>query len=38
MNGKMKAQIFTKPQEMSLVEVDIPEIASDEVLLKVKAC
>jgi threonine dehydrogenase-like Zn-dependent dehydrogenase len=38
MKGKMKAQMFYQPQEMSLVEIDIPEIATDEVLLKVKAC
>jgi L-iditol 2-dehydrogenase len=38
MDGKMKAQMFYKPLEMSLSEVDIPEVAMDEVLLKVKAC
>lgn len=38
MNGKMKAQMFYQPQEMSLVEVDIPQVAPNEVLLKVKAC
>jgi len=38
MNGKMKAQMFNKALEMSLVEVEIPEVGMDEVLLKVKAC
>lgn len=38
MNGKMKAQMFYQPEEMSLVEVDIPQVAPNEVLLKVKAC
>ena len=38
MKGKMKAQMFYKPLEMSLLEMDIPEVAMDEVLLKVKAC
>lgn len=38
MDGKMKAQVFNQPLDMSLVEVDIPKTAMDEVLLKVKAC
>jgi len=38
MDGKMKAQMFYKPLDMSLIEVDIPQVAMDEVLLKVKAC
>jgi len=38
MKGKMKAQVFYQPNEMKLIEVDIPQIKSDEVLLKVKAC
>lgn len=38
MKGKMKAQMFYKPLEMALVEMDVPQIAADEVLLKVKAC
>lgn len=35
---KMKAQLFHKPLQMELVEMNIPKIAIDEVLLKVKAC
>ncbi len=38
MNGTMKAQMFYEPMHMELIEMDIPEVAMDEVLLKVKAC
>lgn len=38
MNGKMKAQIYYSPETMKFEEVDIPQVLSDEVLLKVKAC
>jgi len=34
----MKAQVFYEPLKMSLEDVPIPEIAADEVLIKVKAC
>jgi len=36
MKGKMKAQVFYEPTVMKLEEVDIPQIADDEVLVKVK--
>ena len=38
MKGQMKAQMFYKPEEMSLINVDIPKVEDDEVLMKVKAC
>ncbi len=38
MPEKMKAQVFYEPENMKLEEVDIPTIADDEVLIKVKAC
>ena len=38
MENLMKAQMFYKPEEMTLVDVDVPDIAEDEVLIKVKAC
>jgi threonine dehydrogenase-like Zn-dependent dehydrogenase len=34
--GKMKAQVFYEPEVMKLEEIDIPQIADDEVLVKVK--
>lgn len=34
----MKAQVFYQPGDMRLEEVDIPAIAEDEVLIKVRAC
>ena len=37
MKGKMKAQVFYEPLKMSMVEQDIPQIADDEVLVRVKA-
>ena len=37
MKGKMKAWNFIKPLEMYFEERDIPQIADDEVLVKVKA-
>ena len=38
MKGKMKAQVFYEPEVMRLEEIDIPQIADDEVLVKVKYC
>jgi len=38
MQGRMKAWVFYRPEDMRLEEVDIPTIAEDEVLIKVKAC
>jgi len=38
MQGKMKAQVFYEPEDMRLEEVDIPAIAEDEALIKVRAC
>lgn len=37
MKGKMKAWNFIEPEKMYLEERDIPQIADDEVLVKVKA-
>jgi L-iditol 2-dehydrogenase len=34
----MKAQVFYEPNDMRLEDVPIPEIAVDEVLMRVKAC
>jgi len=34
----MKAQVFYEPNDMRLEDVPIPEIADDEVLVRVKAC
>ena len=34
----MKAQVFYEPNDMRLEQVPIPEIAADEVLVRVKAC
>ena len=34
----MKAQVFYEPTNMRLEEVPIPEVAADEVLVRVKAC
>jgi len=34
----MKAQVFYEPNDMRLEEVPIPEVAADEVLVRVKAC
>ena len=36
MTGKMKAQVFYEPEVMKFEEIDIPQIADDEVLIKVK--
>ena len=36
--AKMKAQVFYEPMNMKFEDVDIPEIADDEVLVRVKAC
>ena len=38
MRGKMKAWIFYEPLKMEYEEVDIPQLAPDEVLVKIKAC
>ena len=38
MRGKMNAQVFYAPENMRLEEVDIPAIAEDEALVKVRAC
>ena len=38
MKGKMKAWIFYEPLKMEWEEVDIPQLAPDEVLVKIKAC
>ena len=38
MQGKMNAQVFYEPEDMRLEEVDIPAIAQDEALIKVRAC
>lgn len=38
MKGKMKAQVFYEPLKMQLEEIDIPQIADDQVLVRVKAC
>jgi len=38
MQGRMKAQVFYEPQKMQMEEVDIPTIADNEVLIRVKAC
>jgi len=35
---KMKAQVFYKPEDMRLEEVNIPQVAADEVLVEVKVC
>jgi len=37
MNGKMKALVIHKPNELMVEEVDIPRIKDDEVLVKVEA-
>ncbi|MEA5003387.1 MAG: alcohol dehydrogenase catalytic domain-containing protein [Christensenella sp.] len=37
MMSKMKASVFYEPFKMQMEEVDIPEIAANEVLVKVKA-
>ena len=34
----MKAQVFYEPEKMQLEEVDIPKVADDQVLVKVKTC
>ena len=34
----MKAQVFNEPLDMKLTDVPVPEIADDEVLVRVKAC
>jgi len=36
--GTMKAQVFYEPNDMRLENVPIPQIAADEVLVRVKAC
>jgi threonine dehydrogenase-like Zn-dependent dehydrogenase len=38
MKGKMKAWVFYEPLKMEWEEVDIPQLAPDEVLVKIKAC
>lgn len=38
MTGKMKAWVFYEPLKMEWEEVDIPQLAPDEVLVKIKAC
>jgi len=38
MEGKMKAQVFYEKEVMKYEEIDIPKIADDEVLVKVKYC
>jgi L-iditol 2-dehydrogenase len=38
MKGKMKAQVFYEAEVMKFEEIDIPQIADDEVLVKVKYC
>ena len=37
MEGKMKAQVFYEKEVMKLENIDIPQIAANEVLVKVKA-
>ena len=37
MDGKMRAQVFYEPEVMKLEMVDIPKIADNEVLVRVKA-
>ncbi len=37
MNGKMKALVIYKPNDLRVEEVDIPKIRDDEVLVKVEA-
>jgi D-arabinose 1-dehydrogenase-like Zn-dependent alcohol dehydrogenase len=34
---KMKAAVVTKPYEMKIMEVDVPSIGANDVLVKVKA-
>ena len=38
MTGKMKAQVFYKPEDMRLETVDIPQIEPHQVLVRVQAC
>jgi L-iditol 2-dehydrogenase len=37
MEGKMKAQVFYEPEVMKMEMIDIPQIAANEVLVRVKA-
>ncbi len=38
MEKKMEAQVFYEPENMRLQEIDVPSLAPDEVLIKVRAC
>lgn len=38
MNKKMKAQVVKTPYEMEYMDVPVPQISDDEVLIKVKVC
>lgn len=38
MGETMKAQVFYEPNDMRLEEVAVPQIADDEILIRVKAC
>ena len=38
MAAKMRAQVFYEPEKMGLEEVDVPDIADDQVLVEVKRC
>ena len=38
MAAKMRAQVFYEPERMGLEDIDVPEIADDQVLVKVKRC
>ena len=37
MEGKMRAQVYYEPEVMKLEMIDIPKIADNEVLVRVKA-
>ena len=37
MTGKMKAQVLYEPKVMKLEEIDIPQIADNQILVKIKA-
>jgi L-iditol 2-dehydrogenase len=38
LKGKMIAQVFYEPRDMTMEEVDIPQISADEILVKVEVC
>jgi D-arabinitol dehydrogenase (NADP+) len=35
---KMKALQYSGPEKFSVVEIDVPEIGNDDVLVKISAC